>query len=82
MMCPVCNSTTLKKSKSANARLVFPLSLLMVWVRCYHCGRKFFRFGLLPGRGIPEADEQQQTAADSCQPLGAIRISLPRTPCP
>ncbi len=63
MKCPICNSTHVKKSKSANARLVFPFSLLMVWMRCYSCERKFFRLGLLPGNRIPEADDPRRVAA-------------------
>jgi hypothetical protein len=54
-ICPRCRSTHVKKSESANSRLVFPLSLFMVWVRCHNCGRKFRRFGLLPGRHISDA---------------------------
>jgi DNA-directed RNA polymerase subunit RPC12/RpoP len=79
MKCPVCNSRDLKKSKTANAHLAFPLSLLVVWVRCYHCGRKFRRFGLLPGNGILEAEEQHQTVVRCRQSSAADRISEPRT---
>ena len=54
MNCPTCNSKKVGKSRRANAGLVFPLTLFMVWVRCYSCGRKFCRFGLLPGNKIPQ----------------------------
>jgi RNase P subunit RPR2 len=63
MTCPKCNSTHLRKSKSANARLVFPFSLLMVWVRCHSCGRKFRQYGLFPGNQIPEASDPRRVAA-------------------
>jgi hypothetical protein len=54
MHCPWCYSTDLKKSKSANARLAFPFSLFMVWVRCHNCGERFRRFGLFFGKGFPK----------------------------
>lgn len=54
MHCPICNSSNLWKSKSANARLPLLLALLMVWVRCHNCGRKFLQFGLFPGRRITQ----------------------------
>jgi len=63
LYCPKCHSTHLAKSKSANAQVGFPFSLLMVWVRCHSCGRAFRRFGLLPGNGIPEATARRPAAA-------------------
>jgi len=53
--CPICGSLHVYKSARGNAGLAFPVTWFVVWIRCYTCGRKFFRLGLLPGRGIPEA---------------------------
>ena len=53
--CPNCDSTRLKKSRSGNRYLPAPLSLLVVSVRCCHCGKKFYRWGVDPGREIPAA---------------------------
>jgi hypothetical protein len=63
MICPMCRSPHIRKSRSANARLVFPLSLFMVWVRCHYCGARFAHFGLLPGSKIPDAAGHRQAAA-------------------
>lgn len=77
MTCPTCRSTHLKKSKSGNARVRFPLSLFMVWVRCYNCGRVFRRIGLCPGRGIPDANVEVTArrikVAQHCADLSAQR---------
>ena len=42
--CPRCMSWQVRRSKSGNATLVFPLNLLLVCLRCHDCGRKFYRF--------------------------------------
>ena len=34
-------------------------ALFVTSIRCCHCGQRFLRFGLLPGRGIPDADDQR-----------------------
>ncbi len=61
--CPFCDSHNLRKSRRANARLAFPLSLIAIWVRCRCCGRRFLRFGLLPGRTLPDASPRCRRAA-------------------
>jgi hypothetical protein len=63
MICPTCHSPHIRKSQSGNARLLFPLSLFMVWVRCYYCGKRFLRFGLVPGMKVPTAEGQRHVAA-------------------
>jgi DNA-directed RNA polymerase subunit RPC12/RpoP len=63
MICPTCHSKYLRKSKSGNARLVFPFSLFVVSVRCYNCGRRFLRAGLFPGSKITESAEKRQAVA-------------------
>jgi hypothetical protein len=60
MKCRVCGSANLKKSKRGNAAIVFPVSLFVTSVRCCSCGRRFLSYGLLPGRGIPDAAERIQ----------------------
>jgi hypothetical protein len=57
MKCPRCRSAKLWKSRRGNARLVFPLPLFVISIRCHHCGKRYLHFGLLPGRGIPQAEE-------------------------
>ena len=63
MVCPKCHSPNVYKSRSANAGLLFPARLFMVWVRCHYCGTKFCLFGLLPGAAIPDAPAERQAAA-------------------
>jgi hypothetical protein len=63
MICPTCHSPHVRKSQSGNARLAFPFSLFMVWVRCYYCGRKFLHYGLLPGTKVPDAGGHRSVAA-------------------
>jgi hypothetical protein len=63
MNCPICNSKNVRKSRSGNAGVVFPLTLFMVWVRCHNCWRKFPRFGLFPGSTIPEVLDKRRAAA-------------------
>jgi RNase P subunit RPR2 len=63
MMCPKCRSQRLRKSTSGNARLVFPLPLFMVWVRCHNCGWRFCRFGLFPGRKFSGVTHRGEAAA-------------------
>jgi transposase-like protein len=60
--CPRCHSSNLRKSESGNARLPFPLSLLVVSVRCHTCNRRFLRFGLLPGLKVPAAHARLRPA--------------------
>jgi len=63
MICPSCHSNYLRKSKSANARLVFPLCWFVVWVRCHNCGKKFLRAGLFPGSKLADIAERQKAVA-------------------
>jgi hypothetical protein len=52
--CPWCNTANVRKSKRGNARLMFPLSLCVVSIRCNDCGRRFQHYGFLPGRRVSE----------------------------
>jgi predicted Zn-ribbon and HTH transcriptional regulator len=63
MICPKCHSPKVHKSRSANAELLFPVRLFMVWARCHYCGAKFRLFGLFPGSRIPDAAGERQAAA-------------------
>jgi hypothetical protein len=63
MKCPICRSSHVKKSKSGNAPLFFPLPLFVVSVRCHNCGWRFYRFGLFPGRKILAVSTQRRAAA-------------------
>jgi transposase-like protein len=73
MFCPTCGSSDLKKSKSANARLVFPFPLFMVWVRCHACGRKFRRFGLFPASKVPAAIDRPGAVGE----MGSFYFAAP-----
>ena len=55
--CPKCSSLNIRKSKRGNARLVFPLSLFVTSLRCHNCGKRYLRFGVLPGREFLATDE-------------------------
>jgi hypothetical protein len=57
LKCPYCGSTNVRKSRRANASVVFPVTLFFTWVRCCGCWRKFGRFGLLPDRWLPKPTE-------------------------
>jgi hypothetical protein len=60
MKCRICGSLNVRKSKRGNSTIVFPVSLFVTSVRCCSCGRRHLSFGLLPGRGIPDAAEPVQ----------------------
>jgi len=49
MQCPYCRSNNVYKSKSGNTRLVWPLRLFVVRVRCHDCSKRFWRRGVLAG---------------------------------
>ncbi len=49
MQCPHCYSKRVFRSERGNATLFFPLPLLIVCVRCHHCGSRFYRRGVLVG---------------------------------
>ena len=54
MKCPRCSSVSMYLSKSGNARLGWPLRLLIVRVRCHDCSKQFLRRGLLAlGKRVP-----------------------------
>ena len=49
MECPNCRSTSVFKSKSGNARLIWPLRMFVVRLRCHNCSKMFYRRGALAG---------------------------------
>lgn len=55
MVCPICGSPNLFRSRSANASLARPLAWFAVWVRCHTCWHKFLRFGVMPARRFRES---------------------------
>jgi len=55
---PYCGSSEVFKSRRGNARIILPLRLFVVCVRCYDCGKRFFRRGVLAGgKRIPAPPE-------------------------
>jgi len=56
MKCPHCSSTSVYLSKSGNARLVWPLRLFVVQVRCHDCSKSFYRRGVFTcGQRVPSS---------------------------
>jgi len=63
MKCPHCSSTEVFKSKSGNAKLVWPLRWFVVCVRCHNCSKRFYRRGmLLGGEEIPTPTAHNESA--------------------
>ena len=56
MDCPRCNSQAVYVSRSGNARIFFPASLLVSSIRCHNCSKRFLvRSRLLGGVAMAKA---------------------------